>query len=393
MMFKIEDKMDENEITERTYAQIDLEAIRQNIRNEKEWINKNKEADNNKNVGLMAVIKADAYGHGDVMVAKALQGIADAYGVAIVEEGIRLRENGITEPILILGHVGNINFKYLIEYNIETAIFDYDTAKNLSDEALKLGKKALVHIKVDTGMGRIGFFPNDESVQTICRINELEGIKINGIFTHFARADEKDLTCANEAFNKFSNFFNKLEEKGIEIPTKHAANSASIIGFNHAYLDMVRSGITTYGLYPSDEVSKDIVEIKPAMSWYSTVSFVKKVESGTPIGYGGTFVTKRDSVIATIPVGYADGYRRNMSNKGKVIINGKYAPIVGRICMDQFMVDVTDLDNVKMGDKVTLMGRDGDCEISADYIANLCDTINYEIVCDVGKRVPRVYIG
>lgn len=355
----------------RVYAEVDLGAIRHNLIKIKEHVKKK----------LLVVIKANAYGHGALKVAEATQDIADYFAVATIEEAIQLREADIKNPILILGYVSPEYFDDLVRYDIEQTLFDYESAVLLA----KKGGKA--HIAVDTGMGRIGFVPNEESVEIIKKIYALEGIKIEGIFTHFATADEKDKSFTAEQFEAFSSFVKRLEEEGVNIPLKHVANSATIVDMPSLGLDLVRSGIITYGLKPSNDVGD--IDIKPALKLKTHVVYVKTVPKGTPISYGRTYVTDEERVIATIPVGYADGYPRALSNCGRVTVNGCYAPIVGRVCMDQFMVDVTDIPNVKVGDTVGLI----DEMIPAEEIAALEGTINYETVCKISDRVPRVYIN
>lgn len=373
----------EQKIYDRTYAEIDLNAIRYNISEEKKFVGKD--------VKIMAVIKADAYGHGDCEVAEVLRDLVDAYGVAIPEEALRLRERGIRKMILILGYTGSGWFEEIIENDVSQTVYNYEMARKLSDVACRMEKKARIHIKIDTGMSRIGFMPVKDNIDVIHSISELPGLEIEGIFTHFARADEKTPDAAREPFEKYMIFVNELENRGIHIPVKHAANSAAILQFRDSCLDMVRSGISTYGLYPSKEVVKDKIHLKPALQWKSIVSFVKWIHPGTSVSYGGTFVADRDTKVATIPVGYADGVRRELSGKGKVLIRGQYAPIIGRICMDQFMVDVTHIDPVLEGDEVTLIGRDGERAISVEEVAELSHSFNYEYICGISKRVPRKY--
>lgn len=377
-----------NNIQERYFrvaANIDLDAICNNIINTRKLIN-----DNTK---IMAVIKADGYGHGAVPIAKALNEIdaVDAYGIAIIEEGIELREAGIKKPILILGYTPKEQYKQLVQYDITQAIFQRVSAEELSKEALRQNKVAKIHIKVDTGMSRIGFSDTFESVEEIKKIASLKGIYIEGIFTHFACADEDDKTSAYSQLGRYLNFVHSLEEVGISIPIKHISNSAGIIDLPEAILDMVRSGISTYGLYPSDSVHKDKLKLHPAMELKTHVSYIKEVEAGVGVSYGSTYITKRRTKIATIPVGYGDGYPRSLSSKGRVLIHGKSAPIIGRVCMDQFMVDITEIDNVNQGDIVTLVGKDGDEFISFEEIALLADSFHYELICNVGKRIPRIY--
>ncbi|MSS62453.1 alanine racemase [Velocimicrobium porci] len=368
----------------RVVAEVNLDAICDNIRNTKKIIK-----DGTK---LMAIVKADGYGHGAVPVAKALNSLVDAYGVAIVEEGIELRNAGIKKPILVLGCVPAMQYHCLAEYDIMPAVTTYDMAKAMSEEAKKQGKTLRIHIKLDTGMGRIGFLPNEESVEEIKKISELSNIEIDGCFSHFAKADEKDKEFANEQFSRYMKMINRLKEAGIFVPTRHISNSAGIMDLPIANLDMVRSGISTYGMYPSEEVNKERLPLKAAMTIYSYITFVKELEEGCSIGYGGTFITKRKTKVATVPVGYGDGYKRALSNQGHVLIQGKRAPIIGRVCMDQFMIDVTDFDEVKAGDKVILVGTDGNETISMEEIGKMTCSFNYEVACDIGKRIPRVYI-
>ena len=369
---------------DRTYAQIDLGAIRHNIAVERARVG----AD----VKIMAVIKANAYGHGDIEVAEALDDQVDAYGVAIPEEALKLRKNGVKKMLLILGYSGKDWFEDIIQEGISQTVYSYSMAKQLSDTAVNMGKSAKIHIKIDTGMSRIGFMPVKDNIDVIRAIRELPGIEIEGAFTHFARADEETSEAAREPFEKYMIFLRELEKRGVHIPIRHAANSASIIQFPESQLDMVRSGIT-YGLYPSEKVSRDILHLNPALQWKSQVSFVKRIHPGTSVGYGGTFTASRETVVATIPVGYADGVKRDLSGKGHVLIRGQYAPIIGKICMDQFMVDVTGIEDVSEGDTVTLIGTDGDQKISVEEVAALSHSFNYEYVCGISERVPRKYIN
>ena len=295
--------------------------------------------------------------------------------------------------ILILGFTGTWWFEDVVRHDISQTVYTKDMAVQLDSIASMLGMKAKIHIKVDTGMTRIGFQPTDESVQIIKEISELPNIEMEGIFTHFARADEETTDAVKEPLQKFLDFVDKCEQAGVTFRYKHAANSACILQLPEASLDFVRSGISTYGLYPSEEMTHETVKLKPAMEWISRVSFLKTVPEGTPVSYGGTFVTERETVIATVPVGYADGMKRSLSNKGRVLVNGNYAPIIGRICMDQFMIDVTDIDDVEMGDPVVIFGRSGDKFLPVEEIADLAGSFNYEFVCGIKARVPRRYIG
>jgi len=370
----------------RVQARVNLSAIRHNLQEIRKSINSDTK--------LMVIIKADAYGHGAVPLAKAIgdSGYVDAYGVAIIEEAVELRNAGINKPILILGYTPSQQYDLVVENDVSQTIFQYEMAKALSEEAVRQGKTAKVHIKLDTGMSRIGYPDKKESIEEIKRIVELKNLEVEGIFSHFARADERDKSCTYRQIERFNCFIEQLEKENIFIPIKHMSNTAGIMEFKEANYNMVRCGIATYGIYPSDEVSKDKVRLIPAMELKTHVIYVKDVEAGVGISYGATYVTDKKRRIATIPVGYADGYSRNLSNTGKVIIHGQYAPIVGRICMDQFMVDVSDIPDVKQGDLVTLLGKDQDACISAEELAAWSHSFPYELVCTIGKRIPRVYI-
>lgn len=367
----------------RVYAEISLDAIRHNMAEIKKHVGNDTK--------VMAIIKADGYGHGAVAVAKALDDMADYYGVAILEEAIELRKNGIDKPLLILGYTSPRQFADLVTHRVTQTIFDLESAKKLSEIAVSLNMTANIHIAIDTGMNRIGFKTEKESLDTIKQIYSLPNIFIEGAFTHFATADEKDKTFANEQYRRFKEFTDYLEENGISIPLKHICNSAGIIDFDYK-LDMVRAGIILYGLYPSEDVDKNAIALKPAMKLKTHVIFVKEVEAGHGISYGLTYVTDRKTRIATLPVGYADGYPRALSSKGHVIINGQYAPILGRVCMDQMMVDITGIDGVKIENDVTLLGSEGDCVITAEELGNMSESFNYEFICGVGKRVPRIFV-
>ena len=368
----------------RVYADIDLDAIYENVKNAKALLKKDTK--------MMAIVKADGYGHGAVEVARQIDELVDAYGVAILEEGIELRKAGFTKPILILGYTPKPLYPAMIRYDIATAVFTMEMAKEISDTAVAMHKNANIHIKLDTGMSRIGFAITKESKEIIEQIAKLPGIEIKGCFSHFARMDEKDKTKANEQFAKFTKMVNVLEKDGVDLGIRHISNSAGIMEAPEVQMDMVRNGICLYGLYPSEEVQKERLPLKPAMELKAYVSYVKTLEPGVEIGYGGTYTTTKKTRVATIPVGYADGYSRCLSGKGSVLIHGKKAPILGRVCMDQFMVDVTDIDNVCVGDRVTLFGKDGDSCITIEEISAMAHSFNYEFVCGIGKRVPRVYI-
>lgn len=365
---------------ERVIAEINLDNIAYNMANIRKAVNKD--------TSIMAVVKADAYGHGAVEVAKtALYNGANWLGVAIIDEAIELRKNNIFEPILILGHTIEHKLLQVIKYNITQTVFSYNMAKKLSDEASKIKKSVDIHIKIDTGMSRLGFLPTQETIQQILAIKNLPYINITGIFTHFATADMEDKTFTKEQFEKYMWVINKLEEKGVNNLIKHISNSGAILDLKEYRLDMVRAGIILYGMYPSSQVLKNI-DLKPAMSLKTHISYVKEIEPNVSVSYCRTYFTNKKTKIATIPVGYADGYARILSNRARVFVKGCYANVVGNICMDQFMIDVTHIPNVQEGDIVTLMGEG----ITAEELASLQNTINYEVVCNIGKRVPRVYI-
>lgn len=367
----------------RVYADVDLDAIRANCI---ELMSKTEPS-----TKALAVVKADGYGHGDVAVSKAVRDLVYGYAVATLDEAVNLRENGINKPILILGYVEPEEYEALVKNEIDATVFDYETAKALNDVALRLGKVAFCHIKVDTGMRRIGLEPDESGVEIVKKIKNLKALNARGLFTHLATADEKDKTAALRQIAKYDAFDDALKKEGVSFEIKHVSNSAAIIDMPQANHGMVRLGIALYGMYPSDEVDKSAVALKPALQLKSHVAMVKTVPAGEKIGYGGTFETKRETVLATVTVGYGDGYPRSLSSKGYVLINGKKAPITGRVCMDQMMVDVTDIGPVNRGDVVTLVGKDKDAEITVEEIAALAGTFNYEFVCDLGKRIPRNY--
>lgn len=366
----------------RTQAKIDLDAVEYNYNNTRAKLPQG--------CKLLGVIKADAYGHGAVELARFLENKCDFFGVACIEEAVELKKAGIKTPILILGYVAPAFYDLVVKYDIRIPVFSYDTAKALSDEAVKQGKTVPFHFCIDTGMSRIGFQVNEESADICKEICALPNIEAEGLFSHFATADESDLTKALAQREKYKKFVEMLESRGIQIPIKHLNNSAGIMNFDE-YFDMCRMGIILYGLYPSEEVDKSLLDIKPVMSWLTHISHIKTLEAGREVSYGGTFKTTEPRVIATIPVGYADGYPRCLSNKGRVIINGQYAPIVGRVCMDQFMVDVTDVDGAELDSTVTLVGKDGDAELSMEEVSNAAYSFNYELPCRVARRVPRTY--
>lgn len=341
-------------------------------------------------VPVMAIVKADAYGHGAIQVARLLQDKCAFFGVSSMLEALELRQAGLTNPILILGRMPLSALPCAVREDVRPTIFHYEDAVALSEEALRQGKVAPFHFAVDTGMSRIGFQPTQEAADICAAIVKLPGITAEGIFSHFATADCADLTAAKAQAEKFDAFCAMLTHRGMELPIRHLDNSAGLMNFPNHY-DLVRSGIITYGMYPSTEVSPALLPLKPALTWLSRVTHVKTLPAGRPISYGGTYVTQQPTVVATVPVGYADGYRRSLSGKFHVLIRGKKAPILGRICMDQLMVDVTDIPGVSLDDTVTLVGRDGDEIITMEQIAAAADSFNYEFVCGISRRVPRIY--
>lgn len=314
------------------------------------------------------------------------------FAVAFIDEALELRRANIDKPILILGYTDPSDYELILRYDVRPAMYEVDDAQKLSDLAVSMNTKAKIHIKVDTGMGRIGFTCDEDGVKNIEKISQMPGIEIEGIFTHYAKADELDKTAANGQLEKFRWINSQLEALGIHIPVRHISNSAGIMEMDNSDFDMVRSGIVTYGLYPSDEVDKNIAALKPAMRLMSKVIFVKDVKAGTGIGYGWSYIADHDIKVATVSAGYADGYPRAQSNIGRVIIHGEYAPIIGRVCMDQFMVDVSHIDGVKVRDDVTLIGQDGDREVTVEEVAAPANSFNYELVCNISRRVPRTYI-
>ena len=366
------------------WAEVNLDAIAYNIQNIKKLTGSKQ---------IIAVVKADGYGHGAIdIVPVLLENGVTKLAVAVLTEAIELRNSNIKAPIMILGHTGLNYAEDIIKYDIEQTVYDLQYAKELSKIAKSQNKKAKIHIALDTGMGRIGFIPNEESLREVKEISDLEGISIEGIFTHFATADENDKSYTFEQFSKFKQFNKRLEELGVNIALKHCSNSGAIIDLPDTYLDAVRAGIIIYGYYPSGQVNKERLPLKPALMLKTKVVHIKEIEKDNYISYGRTFKTEKKSTIATLPIGYADGYSRLLSGKVKVIINGKFANVIGRICMDQCMVDVTDIENVKIGDEVILLGEEGSLTFNANDIADILGTINYEVICMLRQRIPRVYI-
>ena len=367
-------------LTQRTEAVVNLRALEHNINNIRSRLGSG--------VEIMAVLKGDGYGHGEKGIYPTLKSCGiERYAVAVWEEGASLRNAGCTEPILLLGDTCDGQLENLIKYNLTPAIFSPDTAEKLNLLAKWGGVTQPVHIKIDTGMSRIGFADDEASVETIKKISELSNIEITGAFTHFSRADEPDGESAKAQFERYIRMIERLEDAGVHIPMKHVANSPAILLRPETQLDAVRSGDIRCGLCPIDEDQWEREDFRQVMSWYTYVVMVKEVPAGTEVGYGGTFVCDRPTKIATIPVGFADGYSRKLSNRGMVKINGKTAPIIGRVCMDQFMVDVTDIGEVRRGDTVSLL----DDDLSVLWMADLLDCNVDEIVCGISKRVPRIY--
>ncbi len=364
-----------------TYVTVDLDAIERNI-----------EAVRSKaGVPVMAVVKADAYGHGAVPVAKLLEKSCAFFGVSSISEAMELRGAGIETPILILGHTPSAAFPVAIVHDIRPSIFSLDGARALSAEAVKQGKTAPFHFAVDTGMSRIGFPLCEASAAQCAEAARLPGIFAEGLFSHFATADCADLSRARAQAKRFDWFIDQLRDRGVEIPICHLNNSAGLMNFSRSY-DMVRSGIVTYGLYPSAEVDPTLLSLTPALTWRSRVTHLQELPAGREISYGGTYVTTGPTRVATIPVGYADGYRRSLSGKFHVLIHGKPAPILGRICMDQMMVDITHIPDVAIGNKVVLIGSFDDECITMEQIAEAAGSFNYEFLCGISRRVPRYYV-
>lgn len=372
---------------QRGYAEVNLDRIRENMCNMKKNI-----AESTKMYG---VIKADGYGHGSVPIAQCLEPLSfmGGFAVATVQEAHKLRLSGIKKPILVLGYSFPDSYEMLAREEIRPAVFREDSLEELNRAAKEAGRKLKIHIKVDTGMGRIGVMPDEAGIAFVKQAMCCEELEIEGIFTHFAKADVRSKDSARGQLDSFRQFIHRIEEElGLYIPVKHCANSAAILELPEAAMDAVRAGITLYGLYPSEEIRRDTVPLYPALSLYSTVVYVKTIHKGQSVGYGSAFTAQKDTRVATIPLGYGDGYPRSLSGRGYVLIRGRRAPILGRICMDQFMVDITHIPEARQGDRVTLLGFDGNDHISAELLGELSGRFNYELVCDLGKRLPRVYL-
>lgn len=372
--------MDKN----RVFAKINLDNIIFNI----DSMKKNLPAGTN----MLAVIKTNAYGHGAVPIAKVLseRGIVKGYAVATIDEALELRKAGINDMILILGYVFPDSYEDLVKYDICPTVISVDEAKALSAVGTKLDKDVKCHIKIDTGMGRIGYRVNEESADEIAEIFKLPHLISDGIFTHFAKSDEKDLSYTEMQFSKLLQMIKMLEDRGLKFNYKHCDNSAGILRFPEDSFNMVRAGITLYGLWPSPDVDHSF-PLKPVLSLFARVCFIKDIPAGTSISYGGTFVSDRPMKVATIPIGYGDGYARTLSNKAYVLIHGKKARILGRVCMDQMMVDISEIDDVKVGDIVTIVGSNEEEEITLEFLGDLSGRFNYEFACLIGNRVPRLY--
>jgi len=369
----------------RVYAGINLSAVLHNL----EEMHKNI----NKDTKIVAVIKTDGYGHGALPIAKAIEHVPYLWGyaVATADEAMALVDDGRKKPILILGISFAEQFDAIIRNDIRACVCDFDTAKKLSEIAVSKNKICHIHIKIDTGMSRIGFQVNEETANIIYEISKLPNIIIEGIFTHFANADELDKAPTISQMDLFQKMCAMLENKGVKIPIKHCSNSAGIVDIPDANMNMVRAGIILYGLWPSDEVNKNNMDLQPVMSLKSHISYVKDLEAGRKVSYGGTYITPKTQRIATVPVGYGDGYARSLSNKGYVLVRGQKAPICGKICMDQFMIDVSHIEGARVGDAVTLLGQDGLESITMEELGDMSERFNYEFACLITPRVPRVY--
>lgn len=370
----------------RVYAEINLDAILHNMEQMRELLKEDTK--------IMGVIKTDGYGHGAVPIGRELEKLEYTWGyaTATVEEAEILRRNGLKKPILILGATFPEQYQAIADLELRANVYSSRQAEQMEEEAAKMNKNMMVHVKIDTGLSRLGFQVTEKSADEIARISKMPHIIMEGIFTHFAKSDARDKNMANQQLENFAKMKQMLEERNVEIPMIHCSNSAAIIDMPEANMNVVRAGISLYGMWPSDEVKKENINLAPVLSLKSCIVFLKELEKGRVISYGATYETSKNQRIATIPVGYGDGYPRSLSNKGYVLIHGKKAPICGRICMDQFMVDVTDIPEAKEGDVVTLVGKDHGAEITMEDVGDLSGRFNYEFACDLGKRIPRVYV-
>lgn len=366
------------------WAEINLNNLIYNIEQIKKKSN---------NSEIIGVVKANAYGHGAVEISKVLlnNGIKKL-AVANIVEAIELREHKINAPIMLLGISENYSIDSILEHDVEPTISSYDFAVNLNNKAKTLNKIVKIHIAIDSGMGRIGFRNTNKDIEDIINISKLNNLKIESTFSHFSTADSKDKSYSLRQIENYNSFLDTLKQSGININKRNLCNSAAIMDLPENHYNYVRPGIIQYGYYPSNEVNINNFDIKPVLTWKTRIIHIKEVEENEYIGYGKTYKTNRKTIIATLPVGYADGYSRKLSNKGKVIINGQLAPIIGNVCMDQFMVDITDIKNVSLDNEVILLGSDGNVKFDADDIANIIDTISYEVLCLIGRRAPRIYI-
>ena len=369
----------------RVLARVNLDAVEYNIEMMKKNIHKNTQ--------MMAVIKMDCYGHGAVQIAKLFEPMdyICGYAVPTLDDAILSKDACLKKPVLVLGCIFPDQWDVMIRNEIRMTVYSYEMAKEVSELAEAMGCNVYVHIKLDTGMARLGFQITKENADEIARISKLPNLVMEGMFTHFAKSDEEDKTFTKEQLEKYLWLREALKKRNVTFTYYHCSNSAGIIDLEEANMDIVRAGITTYGMYPSDEVEKDKVPLKPAMELISHVAHVKWLTEGKPVSYGGTYITTRPTKVATIPVGYGDGYPRSLSNKGYVLIHGQKAPIIGRVCMDQFMVDVTKIPEAKVGDVATLIGTDGIETITMEEIGDRSGRFNYETACCLGKRIPRVY--
>ena len=369
----------------RAYAEVNLDAILHNVGQMEKQINHK--------TRIMAIIKTDGYGHGAVPIGQELEKLEViwGYGTATVEEAEILRRNGLKKPILVLGATFPEQYEIMADLDIRPTVYSLKQAESMEESASKMGKTITIHVKIDTGLSRLGFQVTKKTLEELSQIAGMDHMILEGIFTHFAKSDAKDKTMAINQVKLFHEMKQMLDDAHITIPISHCANSAAIIDMPEVNMDIVRAGISLYGMWPSDEVQKDRLDLQPALSLKSRIVFLKDLEKGRTISYGATYETKEMKRIATIPVGYGDGYPRSLSNHGYVLIHGKKAPICGRICMDQFMVDVSHIPEAEEGDVVTLIGRDGENEISMEEIGDLSGRFNYEFACDLGKRIPRVY--
>lgn len=367
----------------RVCAEINLDAAAYNFRSMKENLKEDTK--------IIAVVKTDGYGHGAIPIARMAESYDYVWGfaVALAEEAVLLRKAGVKKPILILGFVFPDACEEIVRYDIRPAVFTMLSAEQFSKEAVRQGKTVHLHIKVDTGMSRIGLRDDEEGAALVKAISLLPNVETEGLFTHFAKADEQDKTDAKRQLSRYLAFSEMVQKLGVKIQLHHASNSAGIIDLPEANLDAVRAGISIYGLYPSREVHRTAVPLAPVLTLKSHLVYIKEIEPGTAVSYGGTFVADRPMRVATVPVGYGDGYPRSLSNKGGVLIRGKLAPVLGRVCMDQLMADVTEIPEAKEGDMATLIGSDGGLELTIEYLGELSGRFPYELACDIGKRVPR----